>query len=105
MRNIGLEQSRLRAVPRDYSTPAAARDAWHVKVLQTLFPDVKIPEAALKRAQSGTVPLSDLLLNRPAIPKPTVPVEESSLADLLRQSIAATADKYRRKPVRLGRLF
>ncbi len=88
VRNVGLETSRFRAVPRDYTTPAAARDAWHVKVLQTFFPEVKIPEASLRRAQSGTIPLSELL-NVPSVSKPTVPVEETSLADLLRQSIAA----------------
>ena len=80
-RSTGLEISRQGPAPNNFATPKLAADAWHLKVLQTYFPDVKLNAAALKRVQAAQS-------QAPPLQRPTVPMEGMSLADLLRQSVA-----------------
>jgi hypothetical protein len=98
VRALGLDNSRFKPRGFDYATPEVAREAWHVKVLQTYFPDVNIPMATMKRIFKGTVRPAEAAAAAPdvaaaSITKPSVPIEEEDLTDLLKQSIKAAKAK------------
>jgi hypothetical protein len=62
LRSQGIENSRFSPQPVDIENSKLAADAWHVRVLQSYFPDVAIPKALLLRSQKAQgMRLSDLL--------------------------------------------
>lgn len=105
VRNQGIEMSRHIPVQNPAITPEAAQEAWHYKVLNTFFPDVKLPKAMEARAratianrpmspreqafyaqaagQANAVPVDDLAQTV----QPQSPVAGSAIEELLRQSL------------------
>lgn len=86
VRATGLEATRFRGA-HDFATPAAAKEAWHIKVLQTYFPDVNIPQAAMNRVSSARV--APVAAPAPVVAKPSIAVEEMPLHELLQKSLDA----------------
>jgi hypothetical protein len=85
-RNTGIEVSRFKRAPQDFADEDLAREAWHVKVLQTYFPDVKIPAAALKRV-AATVEAPKPAKAAVKAPEETPEISDEALSDLMKQSI------------------